>query len=259
MKKSIKIILILVLTLTLSMLFVACGKTPDEKVNGNYYKVDKDSGEIEILTVNGNEFTVLTFTLKDFKNFPENYDDIATTYEAEIQKSSEIFKGTCSYTNNFLIKNRLDLEYKEGKTGSTYVYLSEESYKNEATDEKESTRNVFVYSPKMGMILFYALLGFVVTLTVLCVLMGIIKLLGFSVDKIGEKVKKKADEKQTQESGNEEIKLAKGSAGELKVDDNISDREVAMIMAIVADELNEPLNSLRFLSIRDITDEEGKE
>lgn len=44
---------------------------------------------------------------------------------------------------------------------------------------------------------------------------------------------------------------APGSAGELKLYD-VSDRDAAMIMAIVADKMGKPLNELRFLSIREV-------
>ena len=53
-----------------------------------------------------------------------------------------------------------------------------------------------------------------------------------------------------------EVRLAKGSAGELKLE-NVSDRDAAMIMAIVADQMGVPLNTLRFKSIKDITDQES--
>lgn len=45
--------------------------------------------------------------------------------------------------------------------------------------------------------------------------------------------------------------VAPGSAGELKLYD-VSDRDAAMIMAIVADKTGKPLNELRFLSIREV-------
>ncbi len=44
---------------------------------------------------------------------------------------------------------------------------------------------------------------------------------------------------------------APGSAGKLKLYDT-PDREAAMIMAIVADKLNKPLNELRFISIKEV-------
>ena len=48
-----------------------------------------------------------------------------------------------------------------------------------------------------------------------------------------------------------DVPLAPGSAGDLKLYDT-NPRDAAMIMAIVADELQKPLNELRFLSIREI-------
>ena len=50
---------------------------------------------------------------------------------------------------------------------------------------------------------------------------------------------------------------AKGSAGELKLYDT-DPKDAAMIMAIVADATGKPLNELRFLSIREIKEEEKK-
>ena len=50
---------------------------------------------------------------------------------------------------------------------------------------------------------------------------------------------------------------AKGAAGELKLYDT-DPKDAAMIMAIVADATGKPLNELRFLSIREIKEEEKK-
>ena len=48
---------------------------------------------------------------------------------------------------------------------------------------------------------------------------------------------------------------APGTAGELKLY-GTDPRDAAMIMAIVADTLGKPLNELRFISIREVTDDE---
>ena len=48
---------------------------------------------------------------------------------------------------------------------------------------------------------------------------------------------------------------APGTAGELKLYDT-DPRDAAMIMAIVADSLNKPLNELRFISIREVKEDE---
>lgn len=44
---------------------------------------------------------------------------------------------------------------------------------------------------------------------------------------------------------------APGSAGKIKLYDT-PDRDAAMVMAIVADKLNKPLNELRFISIKEV-------
>ena len=48
---------------------------------------------------------------------------------------------------------------------------------------------------------------------------------------------------------------APGTAGELKLYDT-DPRDAAMIMAIVADTLGKPLNELRFISIREVKEDE---
>ena len=48
-----------------------------------------------------------------------------------------------------------------------------------------------------------------------------------------------------------EKKLAPGSAGHVKLFD-VPDKEAAMIMAIVADKMQKPLNELHFISIKEV-------
>ncbi|MBQ8072456.1 MAG: OadG family protein [Clostridia bacterium] len=52
-----------------------------------------------------------------------------------------------------------------------------------------------------------------------------------------------------------EKKLAPGSAGEVKLYDT-DPRDAAMIMAIVANRLQKPLNELRFVSIKEVKKDE---
>lgn len=47
---------------------------------------------------------------------------------------------------------------------------------------------------------------------------------------------------------------APGTAGELKLF-HVDEREAAMVMAVVAHKLGKPLNELRFISIREVTEE----
>jgi len=49
----------------------------------------------------------------------------------------------------------------------------------------------------------------------------------------------------------QETPVAPGSAGRVKLFD-VPDKEAAMIMAIVADKLQKPLNELRFISIKEV-------
>jgi len=105
--------------------------------------------------------------------------------------------------------------------------------------------------------LLLALIGFVLVLVVLVVLMGIIYLLTFLVRRFENKFKKTdslAAEASVVESASPE--LAPGSSGDVKLY-NVNERTAAMVMAIVADELQTPLNELRFISIKEVT-EEGK-
>lgn len=53
------------------------------------------------------------------------------------------------------------------------------------------------------------------------------------------------------------LKEAPGTAGNLKLYDT-DPRDAAMVMAIVADTLGKPLNELRFISIRELKEEEQK-
>ena len=48
-----------------------------------------------------------------------------------------------------------------------------------------------------------------------------------------------------------EPEYAPGTAGELKLYDT-DERDAAMLMAIVANKLNKPLNELRFISIKEV-------
>jgi len=98
----------------------------------------------------------------------------------------------------------------------------------------------------------YALIGFVLVLFVLAALMGFIYLLSYVVRKFEEK-KKGAEKEAPQEERAPE--LAPGSSGSVKLF-NVDDRTAAMVMAIVADELKTPLNELKFISIKEVTEED---
>jgi len=99
-----------------------------------------------------------------------------------------------------------------------------------------------------------ALLGYCVVFFGLVLLMFVVMLMG----KIMLNKKKKAESAPvaTVEPIPEAPKAepAPGSAGDLKLY-NTEPRDAAMIMAIVADSLGKPLNELRFISIKEVTDE----
>ncbi len=119
--------------------------------------------------------------------------------------------------------------------------------------------------------LLLALIGIVVVFIVLILLMLIVSLVGKIFDG-SEKLKEKHPEwndkvqnlkaKMTfwkkdkkEETETVEQPLAKGTCGELKLI-NTDERDAAMIMAIVADQTDTPLNELRFKSIKRVEDEE---
>ena len=119
--------------------------------------------------------------------------------------------------------------------------------------------------------LLLALIGVVVVFIVLILLMLIVSLVGKIFDG-SEKLKEKHPEwnekvqnlkaKMTfwkkdkkEETETVEQPLAKGTCGELKLI-NTDERDAAMIMAIVADQTNTPLNELRFKSIKRVEDEQ---
>ena len=96
-----------------------------------------------------------------------------------------------------------------------------------------------------------ALLGYAVVFLGLILLMIVITIVG----KIMAPKKKAAAPAVKQNSLGDtpkaEAPVAPGTAGELKLYDT-PDRDAAMIMAIVANKLNKPLNELRFISIKEV-------
>lgn len=97
-----------------------------------------------------------------------------------------------------------------------------------------------------GEALIYSVLGLLTVFFALALLMVIIKI----ILAIGEREEKNA----AAEPVSQPVKSpepAPGAAGELKLYDT-DPRTAAMLMAIVADELQAPINELRFISIREI-------
>lgn len=100
-----------------------------------------------------------------------------------------------------------------------------------------------------GGVLAIAGLGLLVVFAVLVLLMGVIKLMGvFLKDKAAPAEVAPAAAAETSAAPAAE---APGSCGEVKLFD-VPDKTAAMLMAITADKLGEPLNTLRFISIKEV-------
>lgn len=108
-----------------------------------------------------------------------------------------------------------------------------------------------------------ALLGYAVVFMGLVFLMVLLIVMGKIMTEKEKRAKKaadavnalnvqntKADAIAQKENTNPACENAPGTAGDLKLYDT-NPRDAAMVMAIVADTLNKPINELRFISIRE--------
>lgn len=97
-----------------------------------------------------------------------------------------------------------------------------------------------------------ALLGYAVVFTGLVLLMAVVILMGKAMT-----ARKKAAQAPAETAAPVEAApategpTAPGSAGEVKLYD-VPDKEAAMLMAIVAEQMGKPLNELRFKSIKEV-------
>ena len=106
-----------------------------------------------------------------------------------------------------------------------------------------------------------AVLGYAVVFVGLMMLMTLVYIMGAIFKKLAarEKPISAAPIPKTGKPGGDapkpepEGEPARGTAGEIKLY-NVSDKEAAMIMAIVASQMGKPLNELRFKSIKEVTD-----
>ena len=98
-----------------------------------------------------------------------------------------------------------------------------------------------------------AVFGYAVVFFGLVILMIVLYCLGTYFKKKGAKAaKNKTAPVITAEAAPaKELPLAPGSAGHVKLYD-VPDKEAAMIMAIVADKMQKPLNELHFISIKEV-------
>lgn len=98
-----------------------------------------------------------------------------------------------------------------------------------------------------------ALLGYLVVFFGLVLLMVVVIIMGKIM--VNRANKAKAAVPAAPAAPAPEAPAAPGSAGELKLYDT-DPRDAAMIMAIVADTLGKPINELRFISIKEVKEDE---
>ena len=98
-----------------------------------------------------------------------------------------------------------------------------------------------------------ALLGYLVVFFGLILLMVVVIIMGKIM--VSRANKAKAAVPAAPAAPAPEAPAAPGSAGELKLYDT-DPRDAAMIMAIVADALGKPINELRFISIKEVKEDE---
>lgn len=98
-----------------------------------------------------------------------------------------------------------------------------------------------------------ALLGYLVVFFGLVLLMVVVIIMGKIM--VSRANKAKAAVPAAPAAPAPEVPAAPGSAGELKLYDT-DPKDAAMIMAIVADTLGKPINQLRFISIKEVKEDE---
>ena len=100
-----------------------------------------------------------------------------------------------------------------------------------------------------------ALLGYLVVFFGLVLLMVVIMIMGKIMVSRAAKTAAAAPAVQPVSAPAPEIPAAPGSAGELKLYDT-DPKDAAMIMAIGADTRGKPINELRFISIKEVKEDE---
>ena len=102
----------------------------------------------------------------------------------------------------------------------------------------------------VGVALAYSVLGFAIVFLGLILLMIVIGIMA-RVMKAGQKKTAAPAPAPAAAPAPAPKAKAHGTAGEIKLH-TVSDRDAAMIMAIVAHKMNRPLNELRFKSIKEV-------
>ena len=115
----------------------------------------------------------------------------------------------------------------------------------------------------LGTALVDSILGYLVVFIGLALLMAVIILVGkimtrpapSSAEKTQAKMEPAPASQKAESVPASPKQLAPGSAGEVKLYDT-DPRDAALIMAIVAEKLQKPLNELRFVSIKEVKNDE---
>ncbi len=147
----------------------------------------------------------------------------------------------------------LDVEIIGGADDVTAVLLSEETQETTEMTTKESKNEAKDMSIADAGIT--AVFGYAVVFSGLLILMIVLYCTGaiFKAKDAKAKAAKEAESKAAKNTPAPaaEKALAPGSAGHVKLFD-VPDKEAAMIMAIVADKMQKPLNELHFISIKEV-------
>ena len=108
---------------------------------------------------------------------------------------------------------------------------------------------MFLTDITLGQAGLYALLGYAVVFFGLILLMLVVIIIGKAFT---ANAKKPEPVKEAPAAPAPEAPAAPGTAGQLKLY-NVDPKTAAMLMAIVADKMGKPINELRFLSIKEVT------
>lgn len=147
----------------------------------------------------------------------------------------------------------LDVAIIGGADEPTAIFLNEAIQETTEMTTKESENEAKDISIADAGIT--AVFGYSVVFFGILILMIVLYCTGaiFKAKDAKEKAAKEAENKSTKNTPAPaaEKPLAPGSAGHVKLFD-VPDKEAAMIMAIVADKMQKPLNELRFISIKEV-------
>lgn len=121
----------------------------------------------------------------------------------------------------------------------------------------ENLFELFHSDISLGEGLIYAVIGYIMVFLMLLLLIIVIQVMAKVIGKTAAKGNNAAEMTagQNVEAAKPQEVKAPGTGGDLTLT-NVSDRDAARIMAIVADTIGKPINELRFRSIREVKENE---